>query len=224
MSSHVSENRIKVLIADDHALIRQGLKSLLSFDPEITVVAEAEEGKSIVPMLKQYRPDVLLMDINMPGMTGIEVLSKIKADQMQIKIIFLTVEDNQKIIMKAIEIGADGYVLKGSPPEELIEAVKSVYFGENYIDKSLVSVLFEKVMHRSEGQKYFRELTDREMEILYFISKGLSNKEIGEKLFLSEKTIKNNATRIFRKIGVNDRVQATIFAIENELSKFMQNI
>lgn len=224
MSSHVSENRIKVLIADDHALIRQGLKSLLSFDPAITVVAEAEEGKSIVPMLKQYRPDVLLMDINMPGMTGIEVLSEIKAENMQIKIIFLTVEDNQKIIMKAIEIGADGYVLKGSPPEELIEAVKSVYFGENYIDKSLVSVLFDKVMHRSEGQKYFRELTDREMEILFYISKGLSNKEIGEKLFLSEKTIKNNATRIFRKIGVNDRVQATIFAIENELSKFMQNI
>lgn len=224
MSSNNSECQIKVLIADDHALIRQGLKSLLSFDPAITVVAEAEEGKSIVPMLKNYNPDILLMDINMPGMTGIEVLSQIKSNAMKIKIIFLTVEDNQKIIMKAIEIGADGYVLKGSPPQELIEAVKSVYHGENYIDKSLVSVLFEKVVHRSEGQKYFRELTDREMEILLYISKGLSNKEIGEKLFLSEKTIKNNATRIFRKIGVNDRVQATIFAIENELPRFLQNI
>lgn len=213
------EKQIEVMIADDHALIRQGLKSLLGVDPEIRVVAEAEDGESVMPLLRVYKPHVLLIDINMPGMTGIEVLKAMKDQPTIPKIVFLTVENNQKVLMEAIEIGADGYVLKGSPPEELIQAVKQVVQGENYIDKSLVSVLFSNVVHRKTDEWVFKDLTEREQDILYYISKGMSNREIGEALFLSEKTIKNNATKIFRKIGVNDRVQATIFAIENDLSK-----
>lgn len=219
MMNDSNDKPIKVLIADDHALIRQGLKSLLSLEPRINVVCEADEGHSIVPLLNAYKPDILLMDINMPGMTGIEVLKIIKKNETNTRVVFLTVEDDQKTLMQAIEIGAEGYVLKGSPPVELIEAILRVSEGENYIDKSLVSVLFNKVINIQNKGSHFDMLTEREVEILYFISKGFSNKEIGEELFLSEKTIKNNATRIFKKIGVNDRVQATIYAIENEISK-----
>jgi DNA-binding NarL/FixJ family response regulator len=219
MMNESSVKPIKVLIADDHALIRQGLKSLLSLEARINVICEADEGHSIVPLLNAYKPDVLLMDINMPGMTGIEVLKLIKKNVINTRVVFLTVENDQKTLMEAIEIGADGYILKGSPPVELIEAIISVSEGEKYIDKSLVSVLFNKVVNIHTKGSHFDMLSEREIEILYFISKGFSNREIGEELFLSEKTIKNNATRIFKKIGVGDRVQATIYAIENEISK-----
>ncbi len=219
MMNDSSVKPIKVLIADDHALIRQGLKSLLSLESRITVICEAEEGHSIVPLLNAYKPDILLMDINMPGMTGIEVLKLIKKNAINTRVVFLTVENDQKTLLEAIEIGADGYILKGSPPVELIEAIISVSEGEKYIDKSLVSVLFNKVVNINTKGSHFDMLSEREIEVLYFISKGFSNREIGEELFLSEKTIKNNATRIFKKIGVGDRVQATIYAIENEISK-----
>lgn len=219
MMNDANVKPIKVLIADDHALIRQGLKSLLSLESRINVMCEADEGHSIVPLLNAYKPDVLLMDINMPGMTGIEVLKLIKKNEINTRIVFLTVENDQKTLLEAIEIGADGYILKGSPPVELIEAIISVSEGEKYIDKSLVSVLFNKVVNIHTKGSHFDMLSEREVEILFFISKGFSNREIGEELFLSEKTIKNNATRIFKKIGVGDRVQATIYAIENEISK-----
>lgn len=220
MMNDSSVNPIKVLIADDHALIRQGLKSLLSLEARISVICEADEGHSIVPLLNVYKPDVLLMDINMPGMTGIEVLKLIKKNVINTRVVFLTVENDQKTLLEAIEIGADGYILKGSPPVELIEAIISVSEGEKYIDKSLVSVLFNKVVNIHTKGSHFDMLSEREIEILYFISRGFSNREIGEELFLSEKTIKNNATRIFKKIGVGDRVQATIYAIENEIAKY----
>ncbi len=215
---------IKVLIADDHDLIRQGLKSFIAYEKDMLVSGEAANGEEVFAMLDLYKPDVLLMDINMPMMSGIEVLKKLKAANYPVKVLLLTVESDKKTILQAIEIGADGYILKGSSTEELIEGIRRVYHDENYIDKSLVTLLFKRVTHSDTEDKRLKELSTRDIEILMYISKGLSNKEIGNQLFLSEKTIKNNATRIFRILEVRDRVQATIYAIENRVEDlFLKN-
>lgn len=214
---------LKVLIADDHALIRQGLKALLSLEDDITVSGEAQNGEETLALIKQYKPDVVLMDINMPGMTGIQVIKRIKSEALLTKVILLTVENDKNILLQAIEIGADGYVLKDSPPSELIEGIKRVAKGENYIDKSLVSILFQKVTHSDEMAHQLHDLTERELEVLELISQGYSNIEIAAKLFLAEKTVKNNITRIFKKLEVKDRVQATLYAIKYDVSSYLKS-
>ena len=211
--------QIKVLIADDHDLIRQGLKSIISYENDLVVAGEAGNGEEVFRTLELYKPDVLLMDINMPLMSGIEVLKALKAQDNPVKVLLLTVESDKKTILEAIEIGADGYILKGSSTEELIEGIRRVYNDENYIDKSLVTLLFMRVTQSEPESKLLKELSSRDLEILMYISKGLSNKEIGNQMFLSEKTIKNNATRIFKILEVRDRVQATIYAIENRVEE-----
>lgn len=217
------KTNIKVLIADDHDLIRQGLKTILSYEEDITVSGEASNGEEALTLIQLYKPDVLLIDINMPVMSGLDVLKKIKENQLPIKVLLLTVESDKKTIMDAIEIGADGYILKGSSNQELIDGIRRVYEDENYIDKSLVSLLFKKVTAKEVKNSVLDELSRRDLEILYYISKGMSNKEIGDQMFLSEKTIKNNITRIFRIIDVRDRVQATIYAIEHKIAEIYLN-
>jgi DNA-binding NarL/FixJ family response regulator len=210
-------NPIKVLIADDHDLIRQGLKTIISYEPDLLVTGEACDGYETLALIGQYHPDIILMDINMPRKNGIEVLKELKSQGTEVKIILLTVESDRKTIMEAIEIGADGYILKGSTMNELLEAIRSVYRDENYIDKSLVTLLFKKVTNNASQLKVISELSARDLEMLMYLSKGMSNKEIADVMFLSEKTIKNNMTRIFRIIDVRDRVQATLYAIENQI-------
>lgn len=211
---------IKVLIADDHGLIRQGVKAFLAMDQSIQITGEAEDGASVFPLVKAYAPDVVLMDVNMPGMTGLDVLLQLKANAPWVKVILLTVESDKKTLVKAIEIGADGYVLKGSSPKDLLESIYTVMRGDNYIDKALVSLLFQKVSHAPQKAKgAFDELTERECDILKCLAKGMNNQEIASTLFLSEKTVKNNCTRIFKKLEVKDRVQATIYALENDILK-----
>lgn len=217
----MTEGKIKILIADDHDLIRQGLKSILNFEDDFIVAGEASNGEEAILLIAQYKPDVLLMDINMPIMSGIEVLKKIKTTGLDVKVLLLTVESDKKTIMDAIEIGADGYILKGSSTQELVDGIRRVYNDENYIDKSLVSMLFKKVATKNVENEIIKLLSNRDIEILSLISKGYSNKEIGDMLYLSEKTIKNNATRIFKSIGVTDRVHATIYAIEHKISEYL---
>lgn len=223
-SEYNAMHTIKVLIADDHDLIRQGLKSIIAYEKDMLVSGEAANGEEVFAMLELYKPDVLLMDINMPIMSGIEVLKKLRIASYPVKVLLLTVESDKKTILQAIEIGAEGYILKGSSTEELIDGIRRVYNDENYIDKSLLTLLFKRVTHNEPEDKMLKELSTRDLEILMYISKGLSNKEIGNQMFLSEKTIKNNATRIFRILEVRDRVQATIYAIENRVEDlFLKN-
>lgn len=217
----MTEDKIKILIADDHDLIRQGLKSILNFEEDFVIAGEASNGEEAILLIKQYKPDILLMDINMPLMSGIEVLKKIKSMDLDVKVLLLTVESDKKTILDAIEIGADGYILKGSSTQELVDGIRRVYNDENYIDKSLVSMLFKKVATKNVENEIIKLLNKRDIEILNLISKGYSNKEIGDLLFLSEKTIKNNATRIFKIIGVTDRVHATIYALEHKISEYL---
>lgn len=214
------KEEIKVLIADDHAIIREGLKRIISFEEDIEIVGEAEDGEKVISLLQRIAPDVVLLDCNMPVKNGIEVLKFIKTDNEAIKVIMLTIENDRNTIHAAIDIGADGYVLKDSAGTEIVNAIRMVYKGEKYIDKSLVSMLFLDIKSKDKKpNSTLDKLSKREIEVLINISKGLSNKEIGEKLYLSEKTVKNYATNLFRKIDVEDRVQATIFAIENRIEE-----
>ena len=212
--------KIKILIVDDHDLIRQGLKSIISLDNEIEVVGEANNGIKAIEKINELSPDILLLDMKMPGLDGIEVLKTVKEMNVNLKVIMLTVENDGKVIREAINIGADGYILKESAGEQIIEAIYSVYNGDNFIDKSLVSVLFTSISSSNSKHNILDTLTKRELDVLLFMSRAYSNKEIGEKLFLSEKTIKNYITNIFRKLELKDRVQATIFSMENGLEEY----
>ncbi len=219
----MKKEEIKVLIADDHDLIRHGLKRIISFEEDIIIVGEAENGEKVLNMLKGCEPDVILLDMKMPLMDGLEVLQRAKVELKTVKIIMLTVENDITFILDAINKGADGYVLKDSAGTEIVDAIKTVYGGDKYIDKSLVSLLFSGFKNKDKKEPYILDsLTKREIEVLLYISKGLSNKDIGERLFLSEKTVKNYATNLFRKIKAHDRVQATIFAINEHIQQYYE--
>lgn len=212
---------IKILIADDHDLIRQGLKRILSFEENFLIVGEAENGEKVMEILKSNKPDVLLLDRNMPVMDGIKVIKQIQEEGIEIKIIMLTIENQRQTIHEAINIGVDGYVLKDSAGEEIIEAIKTVCSGEKYIDKSLVSILFSDIKNiNKQTISIFDKLSQRELEVLLRISRGFSNKEISEQLYLSEKTVKNYATSLFAKLEAHDRVRATIIALENHIEDY----
>lgn len=212
---------IKLLIVDDHDLIRQGLRRIIGFEETLSIIGEAENGEIALKMINTHKPDVVLLDLNMPYMNGIEVLEILKKEKETSKVILLTVEQDRKTVHKAIEIGADGYVLKDSSGTEIVNAIKTVYSGEKYIDKALVSLLFSDIKRKDiKESSILDSLSKREIEVLIKISTGLNNKKIGEQLYLSEKTIKNYATNLFRKLNVKDRVQATILAIENNIKEY----
>ena len=218
------ENEIKLIIVDDHDLIREGLNRILSFEDDLVILGEGKNGMEALDLIKALTPDIVLLDINMPVMDGIETLKKIKEYSKDTKVVMLTVENDRRTINEAIDIGADAYVLKESAGSEITNAIRLVYNGEKYIDKALVKVIFSNIKNNFNREKNILDtLTDRELNILFEISTGLRNKEIAEKLFLSEKTIKNYVTNVFRKICVEDRVQATIFAINNNIEEYFNS-
>jgi two-component system response regulator DegU len=217
----MKKQTIKILIVDDHDLIREGLKRIISYEEDFNIIGEADNGEKAIDMIKLYKPEVLLLDINMPLMNGIGVLKWIREEAIVIKIIMLTIENQRQTIHEAINNGIDGYVLKESAGAEIIDAIRTVLKGEKYIDKSLISTLFSDI--KSSNKKTINildNLSKRELEVLLKISKGCSNKDVGELLFLSEKTVKNYATNIFIKINAHDRVQATIIALENHIEGY----
>lgn len=212
---------IKIIIADDHDLIRQGLRTIIGLEEDIKIIREVENGKLLLEGLNTHEADVVLLDVNMPVINGLESLKQIKETHPKIKVIMLTIERFDSTIRKAIDIGADGYVLKDSAGTEIVEAIRTVYEGEKYIDKSLVTMLFNEVGTKEEPEgSLLDDLSRREIEVLREIARGRGNREIGERLFISEKTVKNYATGVFRKLEVKDRVQATIFAIENDVETY----
>lgn len=218
------ENIIKVIVVDDHSLIREGLNRIISFEEDLMITGEFSNGEELLKNIDINECNVVLLDINMPIKTGIETLKELKALSNELKVVMLTVENDRKTIMQAIELGADAYILKESAGAEVVIAIRNVYEGEKYIDKSLIKVMFsdfkKDVSVKNNEKENLNFLTNRELNILFEISRGLKNKEIAEKLFLSEKTIKNYITSIFKKIEVEDRVQATIFAIRNNIDEY----
>ncbi len=207
----------KIIIADDHSMVREGLKQLLELDGDIRVIGEAGDGEDCLKILQKKMPQILLLDIDMPNMNGLEVLKRIKKDKMDLKVIILTVHNEIEYLLKAVEIGIDGYILKDSDSAELKEAIFTVLSGESYIQPSMLPMLESKIIQRNNDQAKIDLLTRRELEVLKLLSVGLYNKEIGEKLEISERTVKNHISSIFRKINVTDRTQAAVFSIKNNL-------
>jgi nitrate/nitrite response regulator protein narL len=208
---------IKIMIADDHSMIREGLKSLLELEGDIQVVAEAEDGVDCLEKLKICTPDVLLLDINMPRKSGLEVLQTLKSSKSKVKVLVLTVHNEVEYLMKAVDIGVDGYILKDSESAELKKAIFSIVEGENYIQPSLIPALNSKMIEKNRDEGKIESLTKRELEVLKLLAVGMYNKEVAEKLNISERTVKNHVSNIFKKIEVTDRTQAAVFAIRNNL-------
>ncbi|OKZ64811.1 MAG: DNA-binding response regulator [Clostridium sp. 42_12] len=208
---------VEVIIADDHSMVREGLKQLLELDGDIVVIGEASDGVECLDLLEKKLPQALLLDINMPNMNGLEVLEKIKEKNLDTKVIILTVHNEVEYLLKAVEIGIDGYMLKDSNSDELKKAIYSVIDGESYIQPNLIPILNSKMIERDVEKEKLALLTKRELEVLKLMAVGSYNKEIGKKLNISERTVKNHISSIFKKIDVSDRTQAAIFAIRNNL-------
>lgn len=217
---------IKILIADDHALLRQGIRKVLELEEDFQVIGEAGDGEEAVENTAALVPEILLLDINMPKINGLEVIKRVRERQPKVKIIVLTIHDDENYVMEVIKAGAVGYLLKDIEPGMLVMAIRTVHKGESFIYPTLAKKLFGeinrqhernleavKVMERSKEER----LSYREIEVLEMVCKGLSNQEVAKQLFLSEKTVKNHLTSIFRKIGVSDRTQAVLYAIRNKI-------
>ena len=210
---------VKVMLADDHVLIREGIKQLLEFDGSIEVVDEASDGSECLEKILRSKPQVLLLDINMPKVNGIEVLEEIKKKKINVKILILTVHNEVEYLLKAVDIGVDGYLLKDSGSSELKRAIDVVMSGENYIQPSLIPALNKRLVTRDVDKDKIDSLTKRELEVLIKVANGMINKEIATSLDISERTVKNHISNIFKKIDVSDRTQAAVFAIKNDIIK-----
>ena len=210
---------IKVMLVDDHMLMREGIRQLLEFDGTIQVIAEASDGEECISKLLDVKPEVLLLDINMPRKNGIEVLEEIKNRNINVKVLILTVHNEIEYLLKAVDIGVDGYILKDSESSELKKAINVLAQGENYIQPSLIPALNSRLVSRDQDKDKLDNLTKRELEVLIQVANGMFNKEIATSLNISERTVKNHISNIFKKIDVNDRTQAAVFAIKNDLIK-----
>lgn len=213
------KDKIEIIIADDHMMIREGLKQLLELDGTMKVIAEANDGEECLNLLnKKIHPDILLLDINMPKKNGIEVLEYIKQNKIPVKVLILTVHNEVEYLLKAVDIGIDGYLLKDSSYDELKEAIDVIISGNTYIQPSLLPALNESMEDYALDKEKIECLTKRELDVLRLISEGCSNKKISDELTISERTVKNHISHIFRKINVEDRTQAAVFAIRNKIS------
>lgn len=208
---------IRVLIADDHKMVREGLRRILEFDGEIQVIDEADNGEECINKIRSSKPDIVLLDINMPVMNGMEALQEIRKKKLKTKVIILTVHNEIEYLLRAVDIGIDGYVLKDSDAHELIRAVTSVYEGDKFIQPSLIPLLNSKLIARDLDAERLEQLSKREIEVLKLVAVGMFNKEIGVELGISERTVKNHLSSIFKKIDSSDRTQAAVFAIRNGL-------
>lgn len=208
---------IKVMLVDDHVLIREGIRNLLEFDGNIEVIEQAGDGFECLEKLQYVNPDIILLDINMPKMNGIEVLEELKAKENPVKVIILTVHSEVEYLVKAIDIGANGYILKDSESSELKQAINDIINGGSYIQPSLIPTLNSRLINRDIDKEKLKTLTKREVEILALVASGMFNKEIAVNLDISERTVKNHISNIFKKIDVSDRTQAAVFAIRNNI-------
>lgn len=211
------EMAIRIVIADDHIMVREGIKQLLELDGEFQVVGEASDGYECLSVLKEVKPDVLLLDINMPNLNGLQTLEKIRKEKINVKILILTIHNEVEYLEKAKNMGVDGYVLKDSESSVLKKAITTVVKGSTYIQSNMAMMLRERENFMLTYQAEENLLTKREVEVLKLLAEGLFNKEIAYKLLISEKTVKNHVSNIFKKLDVSDRTQAAVYAIKNNI-------
>lgn len=214
--------KIKVMVADDHALIREGIKQIVELEGDIEVIGQAANGEEAIEKAKELQPDIVLLDINMPNLNGIETLRRFKDLGINVKVIIITIHEDREYILETLKIGADGYMLKDSEANSFVEGIRTVYKGRKYIQPRVEDLVTSKgggVEVPNPEYEKIKTLTKREYEVLLLIAEGLNNRQIAEKLFISEKTVKNHVSNIFKKLELNDRVQAAIFAYRNDIKK-----
>ncbi len=207
MTENVKES-IKVLIVDDHPIVRQGLATVLDQQEDLTVVAQAVDGVEAVAKARDLLPDIILMDLQMPQMDGVEAITQIIGERSDTKIIILTTYATDEYIFSGIEAGARGYLLKDSPPDEVVKAIRTVYQGESMIQPRVASRLLDRLGQLSHVHPPETLLSQREIEVLQIMSTGAANKEIASQLQIGQSTVKTHIVRIFNKLGVNGRTEA----------------
>jgi two-component system NarL family response regulator len=201
--------KIRVLIVDDHTLVTEGLANIINYDPEMTVIAQAENGQQAIDLYREHQPDITLMDLRMPGMGGVEAITVICAEFKSARIIVLTTYDGDEDIYRGLRAGAQGYLLKDAKPNELLNVIRIVHSGQQYVSPTVARKLVERMNNPV--------LSERELEVLRLMAQGLSNQDIGTALNIGESTVKSHVTHILSKLGVNDRTQAVIVAVKRGL-------
>ncbi|WP_026570984.1 MULTISPECIES: response regulator transcription factor [Sediminibacillus] len=216
-----------ILLVDDHKLFREGVKRILDFEPSFNVVAEGDDGSTAVKLVEEFNPDVVLMDINMPNLNGVQATSDLIEKHPDISVIILSIHDDENYVTHALKTGAQGYLLKEMDSDALIEAIKVVSEGGSYLHPKVTHNLVQEYRRLAEEsankpaekqidyRKPLHLLTRRECEVLQLLADGKSNRGVAEALYISEKTVKNHVSNILQKMNVNDRTQAVVSAIRN---------
>lgn len=212
--------RIKVLVADDHAIVREGVRMILAREPDIEVVGEASDGAQALDLVARFAPHVVIMDISMPGMGGIEATQQLKARHPAVQVLALTMHEDESYVFQLLRAGAAGYVLKRAAAQDLVQAVRAAAKGEAFLYPSVARKVVEDYLKRVEAgeeRERYDGLTAREKEILTLIASGLSNQQIAEKLYISIKTVQTHRAHILEKLGLHDRTELVRYAIRKGL-------
>ena len=218
----MSDDLIRILIADDHELFRRGLRMVLEDEDDIVVIDEAGDGQAAVELAREHAPDVVVMDVRMPVLSGIEATKRIKEEEPGTRILVLTISDEEDDLYEAIKAGANGYLLKEISIDEIGSAVRSVHGGQSLISPSMASKLLDEfaAMIKKEEEKEqvpAPRLTPREMEVLQHVAQGMNNREIAKSLFISENTVKNHVRNILEKLQAHSRMEAVMYAVRQKL-------
>jgi two-component system nitrate/nitrite response regulator NarL len=214
-----TKQAIRILVADDHVIFRDGLRKLLEVSEDVQIVGEASNGVECVKMLAKFKPDILLLDLRMPEKDGLAVLEEVNFDTLPTRVIVLTAAEDDRDVVRAMRLGARGVVLKQSASDLLLKSIRKVYDGEIWLDNRMTAEVIDAFKKSSEsGQRREKPLlSEREKEIVQLVAQGFRNREIGEKLFISEQTVKNHLHNIFDKLGVSDRLELALYAIHHRL-------
>lgn len=215
---------LKILLVDDHEVVRLGLKSLLSHYPKFEVVAEAIDADQAIDLAKRYKPDVIVMDIRLPGKSGIEATREIVGENKDIKVIMLTSFAEDELLFDAIAAGASGYVLKQIDSGELINALDRIGQGESLLDPAVTQQVFKRMREssRKAEQEAFSDLTEQELKVLALVAQGKRNKEIAQDVYLSEKTVRNYVSSILSKLSLSTRTEAAAYAVKHRIDNYVQ--
>jgi len=227
----VTKSKIRIVVADDHPIFRDGLCRLLALEEDFEVVAQAQDGRQVLDVLQQHEPDILLLDLKMPGLDGLATLQRLQIAKNKTRVIVLTASDDKNEFVQAMKLGTSGIVLKQTATELLIKSIRKVHAGEIWLDSHTTAAVIRQfvandeappVMHSMPVAPATRErerspLSQREREIVALVAQGFKNKEMAEKMFISEQTVKNHLHNIFDKLGVSDRLELALYAIHNNL-------